>query len=226
MPDAPADGVVVLHRTSRRARRLTLRISPEGRVTCTRPHRVPVAEAEAFVASHRRWVEARMLALPPRVRIAPGARLPVEGTPWIVAPAAVSALRAEPGRLLVPQDAARPGALVAEWLRRLARARLEVACARHAEAIGRAHGRIALRDPRTRWGSCTARGDLMFSWRLAMAPPEVLGYVAAHEVAHLAHMDHSPAFWAGVARLDPAWRARRDWLRAQGPALLRHEFDH
>ena len=219
-----ADEPAVLHRTSRRARRLTLRVSPEGRVTCTRPRGIPASEAEAFAASRRPWIEARLAALPPLVRVGPGARLPVEGAPWTVAPAAVPGVRAEADRLLVPEGAARPGALVAAWLRELARARLGAACARHAAALGRTHGRIALRDTRSRWGSCTARGDLMFSWRLAMAPPEVLGYVAAHEVAHLARMDHSAAFWAEVERLDPDWRARRAWLRAHGPGLLRHDF--
>lgn len=65
----------------------------------------------------------------------------------------------------------------------------------------------------------------MFSWRLVMAPEEVLDYVAAHEVAHLAHMDHSAAFWAACARLCPDWRAQRDWLRVHGPALHAWRFD-
>jgi predicted metal-dependent hydrolase len=65
----------------------------------------------------------------------------------------------------------------------------------------------------------------MLSWRLAMAPREVLCYVAAHEVAHLVRMDHSPAFWAVVERLDPDWRERRAWLRSHGGALLRLRFE-
>ena len=83
---------------------------------------------------------------------------------------------------------------------------------------------IALRDTRSRWGSCTAQGRLMFSWRLAMAPDGVLDYVAAHEVAHLAHMNHAPAFWAEVGRLMPDWTARRDWLRRNGAALQAWQF--
>jgi predicted metal-dependent hydrolase len=92
----------------------------------------------------------------------------------------------------------------------------EAACDRHAAALGRQPRALSLRDTRSRWGSCTHDGRLMFSWRLAMAPPEVLDYVAAHEVAHLAHMDHSPAFWAATARLMPDYARHRAWLRAHG----------
>ena len=213
----------VAHRASGRARRLTLRVSPEGRVSCTRPRGMALAEAEAFVAARGDWLSARLAALPPRVVVGPGARVPVEGRPLVVTPAEGGAVAAEAGRLLVPR-AGPPGALVAARLRDLARDRLAAACARHAAALGRAHGRIRLRDPRSRWGSCTARGDLMFSWRLAMAPPEVLSYVAAHEVAHLERMDHSAEYWALVEGLDGEWRRWRAWLRAEGAALMRYEF--
>ena len=89
-----------------------------------------------------------------------------------------------------------------------------------------AHDRVyrTLRDTRSRWGSCTAKGDLMFNWRLILAPPPVLDYVAAHEVAHLAQMNHSPAFWAEVARLFPAHLEARRWLKTQGSHLHRYRF--
>ncbi|MGJ8611969.1 MAG: M48 family metallopeptidase, partial [Octadecabacter sp.] len=78
---------------------------------------------------------------------------------------------------------------------------------------------------RSRWGSCSSVGDLMYSWRLVMAPPAVLNYVAAHEVAHLQHMDHSARFWAAVDRLFPDHQACRDWLRTEGGSLHRVRFD-
>jgi predicted metal-dependent hydrolase len=107
----------------------------------------------------------------------------------------------------------------------LARDRLAAACDRHAQRLGRRPAALVLRDTRSRWGSCSAQGVLMFSWRLAMAPPAVLDYVAAHEVAHLAEMNHSRAFWATVARLLPDHAAPRAWLRAEGGALHRWRFD-
>ncbi|WP_316016065.1 SprT family zinc-dependent metalloprotease, partial [Roseobacter sp. HKCCA0434] len=111
------------------------------------------------------------------------------------------------------------------WLRQLARDRLSEATARHAAALDSVPGRLTLRDTRSRWGSCTSEGNLMFSWRLILAPPPVLDYVAAHEVAHLLEMNHSLRFWAHVERLFPGWQAQRDWLRAEGAALHRFRFE-
>ena len=89
----------------------------------------------------------------------------------------------------------------------------------YAAKIGRRVTRVTLRDTRSRWGSCTAEGALMYSWRLVMAPPEVLRYVAAHEVAHLVEMNHSHRFWAVVEGLYPDWQAQRAWLHRHGGAL-------
>jgi predicted metal-dependent hydrolase len=89
----------------------------------------------------------------------------------------------------------------------------------YAAKIGRRVTRVTLRDTRSRWGSCTAEGALMYSWRLIMAPPEVLRYVAAHEVAHLVEMNHSNRFWAVVEGLYPGWQTQRAWLRSHGGAL-------
>lgn len=122
-----------------------------------------------------------------------------------------------------PGRPAGPAVLAA--LKCLARDRLAEASDRHATAIGRKVGRITLRDTRSRWGSCTSEGNLMYSWRLILAPPEVLDYVAAHEVAHLVHMDHSRAFWAQVERLMPGHKSARDWLRREGTGLHRWRFE-
>jgi predicted metal-dependent hydrolase len=93
----------------------------------------------------------------------------------------------------------------------------EVAVA--ASALGVRVAALSIRDPRTRWGSCTSTGRLSFSWRLVLAPPEVLRYVAVHEVCHIVEPNHQPAFWALVERLMPGWRAQRLWLRRHGPEL-------
>ena len=129
------------------------------------------------------------------------------------------------GRLLVPERGSeRTPARLAAFLKQHARFALIAAAGRHAERLGAAHGKITLRDTRSRWGSCTTRGDLMFSWRLIMAPPEVLDYVAAHEVAHLIEMNHSDAYWAVVARTCPGFAAPRRWLKDNAPALHRYRF--
>ena len=94
--------------------------------------------------------------------------------------------------------------------------------ARHTLALGKPHGRIAVRDTRSRWGSCSSKGTLSFSWRLVLAPPFVLDYLVAHEVAHLAHMNHSAAFWALARRLAPRMPEAELWLKVHGPVLHRY----
>ncbi len=106
----------------------------------------------------------------------------------------------------------------------MARDRLVAACDGHAARLGRGYRSLTLRDTRSRWGSCSAAGGLMFSWRLILAPPEILDYVAAHEVAHLAEMNHSPAFWRVVAGLCPDYARHRAWLRKHGQTLHAYDF--
>ena len=104
---------------------------------------------------------------------------------------------------------------------RQARRDLEAAVARHAAHLGVRVRKITLRDTASRWGSCTSSGGLNFSWRLIMAVPFVLDYLAAHEVAHLLHMNHSPAFWKAVGSLSKDVSAAESWLKAHGTGLHR-----
>ena len=126
-------------------------------------------------------------------------------------------------RLEVPGDPEAMASRVRGWLRARARDRLVEASDRYSTALGRPYSRITLRDTRSRWGSCTVDGGLMYSWRLILAPPAVLDYVAAHEVAHLRHMDHSAAFWDTVTDLYGDWTPQRRWLREHGAALHRYQ---
>ena len=211
-------------RRNLRARRMTLRVSrADGAVVLTLPPRASEAEGAAFARSRAGWIRGAQAAMPAPQVAAFGAALPVEGRALILSPAPVRAARVDGDALLLPQARA-PGRVAEAWLKHLARDRLAAACDRHAAALGRPFAAIALRDTRSRWGSCTQDGRLMFSWRLAMAPPEVLDYVAAHEVAHLAHMDHSPRFWAAVAGLMPDYAPRRAWLRRNGGDLMAWSF--
>ena len=226
MPETflPGDPPVpILSRVNRRARRITLRIgTADGKVTLTRPAGVTEAKALAFAREREAWLREKLGAFPADIAVRAGCELPVEGVPFRVETAPGRA-RCGEGRLLVP--AGREGPACAALVKALARDRLAAAADRHAAALGVAWGPLALRDPKGRWGSCSAAGRLMFSWRLAMAPPPVLDYVAAHEVAHRVRMDHSPAFWAVVEGLRPDWRRARDWLHAEGPGLHRYRFD-
>ncbi|MBB1491934.1 M48 family metallopeptidase [Paracoccus sp. MC1862] len=203
---------------------MTLRVSRrDGSVTLTLPPSLARAEALAFLDDRSDWLSRALAGVEPQQSVEFGTALPVEGRPLTLTPAPVRAPRVEAALLLLPgghSAAVSAGA----YLRTLAQARLAAASDRHASALGRRFVAITLRDTRSRWGSCTHQGRLMYSWRLAMAPPEVLDYVAAHEVAHLAHMNHSPAFWGTVARLYPGFAQPRAWLRQNGASLHAWRF--
>ncbi|MEO1000948.1 MAG: SprT family zinc-dependent metalloprotease [Pseudomonadota bacterium] len=220
-----APPVAVTLRRNVRARRLTLRVSSvDGTVTLTLPPGVPVGEARRFLEARTGWLTAARARAPEAVEVRAGATLPVEGRPLRLELAEVLRPVRDGDRLLLRGPAARVGRQAEAWLREAARARLEAAARAYAGRLGRQPARVTLRDPRSRWGSCTAEGRLMFSWRLILAPPEILDYVAAHEAAHLVEMNHGPRFWALVAELFPDHRAARGWLRSEGPALHRYRF--
>jgi predicted metal-dependent hydrolase len=225
LPVPGLEGGEVVLRRSARARRLALRVGrADGTVTMTLPRGATLAEARAFVAQQAEWIARHVAAAPAPRRVAPGGTLPLLGREVPVRAVPRRGARWTGTEVELPEAGA-AGAAARALLQRLARAEISGAVERHAAALGRRAGRITLRDTRSRWGSWSSRGDLMFSWRLVMAPPEVLDYVAAHEVAHLAHMDHSPRFWAQVEALMPDWRPRRDWLRREGAALHALRFD-
>lgn len=212
-------------RRSARASRLSLRVGrTDGRVTLTLPKRATLREARAFAHTQAAWIRHHVTAAPRKQTPIIGGTLPVLGEVLPVVAGKTRVARLLPDAVLVPDDTAKVGPRVKTLLRTLAQTHLTEACARYATALGRDHGKITFRDTRSRWGSCTSRGDLMFSWRLVMAPWEVLDYVAAHEIAHLAHMDHSERFWAQVEALLPRYQPHRAWLKAHGAGLHAWDF--
>jgi predicted metal-dependent hydrolase len=212
--------VEITLRRSARTRRFSLRVSRlDGRVTLSLPLRARETEAMAFARDQEAWIRSALAALPQRAGVGLGSMVPVRGRMLTVAPGAGRLVRIDSDSLIVPGDAAQAGARVSAFLKVLARDRLTAASDGHAARIGRRFTRITLRDTRSRWGSCSTDGGLMYSWRLIMAPDSVLDYVAAHEVAHLAEMNHSPAFWSVVTELCPGWRTDRAWLHQHGQGL-------
>jgi len=217
--------VEVILRPSDRARRFSLRVSrADGKVTLSLPRWAADAEAMRFARSQEAWIRAALAARPDASTIDIGASVLLEGREISVVAGPVRSVRLTETGLVVPQDKGQVGARVEAFLKLAARQRLQAACETHAATLGRVFKRITLRDTRSRWGSCSADGSLMFSWRLIMAPVPVLDYVAAHEVAHLAEMNHSAAFWAEVARLVPDYAPHRQWLRQHGARLQAYRF--
>lgn len=217
--------VEITLRRSARARRVSLRVSAlDGRVTLSMPQGMDAAEALAFAEQKSAWIRSHLARQDGPVEVAIGASVMHRGQDVPVAAGPVRRAQLRDGRLLVPDAPRLAGARVKAFLKLDARARLAAAVDRYAALARRSAGRITLRDTRSRWGSCTHAGDLMFSWRLAMAPDAVLDYVAAHEVAHLVELNHSPAYWAVVDRICPGYAAPRRWLKQHGHGLHRYRF--
>ena len=110
-----------------------------------------------------------------------------------------------------------------EELRRLsnrAREAIPPRVAHFAPLVGVSYGRVTIRSQRTRWGSCSGKGNLNFNCLLTLAPPEVLDYVVVHELCHRKEMNHSPRFWAEVEKVLPDYRIHKQWLKEQGSALI------
>ncbi|KZX94351.1 MULTISPECIES: M48 family metallopeptidase [unclassified Sulfitobacter] len=225
-PVLPGDPPVPLVlRRSARARRITLRISQvDGRVTLTLPAGLPASEAMNFAREKEPWIRGHLAARGGDILVGHGARIPVEGRILPVVPGGGRSVGWTADGIAVPGPAETVGRKLLVQLKGLARDRLAAACDEYADRLGRPFDRITLRDTRSRWGSCTSDGGLMFSWRLIMSPPEVLRYVAAHEIAHLEEMNHSPAFWQVVQRIHGDHRPYRNWLREHGADLHRYRF--
>jgi predicted metal-dependent hydrolase len=218
--------IPILLKRSARARRFSLRVSQAtGQVSLSMPARARQSEAEAFARAQEGWIRAALARMPAAVGVGHGALIPLEGQNVTLVAGQGRSVRQEGDQLIVPGDPARVAARVAAYLKVRARDRLVAASDHYAAQIGRRVAQVSLRDTRSRWGSCTSDGSLMYSWRLIMAPPRVLDYVAAHEVAHMLEMNHSPRFWAVVERLFPNWQVERAWLKREGGALQSIRFD-
>jgi len=219
--------ITVLLRRSGQARRLSLRVSGlDRRVTLTMPRSAHLNEALEFLQEREIWLRGALTRLPKPCPVKIGGEILFRGETLRITESDGSRIRVRDAELLVPPDptGTRTALRVATYLKAGARAALVPAATRYADALGKPFSAITLRDTRSRWGSCTSRGRLMFSWRLIMAPPEVLQYVAAHEVAHLKHMDHSRVFWSCVEQLMPDYQTYRDWLSNNGALLHNYSF--
>lgn len=224
-------GVPVEVRRHHAARRFTLRVSKTRRaVVVTVPTRARMDDAGSFLNKHIDWVRERLGNVPEGVPFAPGSLIPLRGRPHRVT--LVSAERGRPivgveegtgsMRLLVTGRAEHVPRRLKDWLLEQAKSDLDDRVTFHAKALGVRARRICLRDQQTRWGSCSANGVLSFSWRLILAPPHILDYVAAHEVAHILEMNHGPKFWKLVTRCVPRLEDAKAWLRNEGSDLHRY----
>ncbi len=210
-------------RPSRRAKRIILRIDPVGSVTLVVPRRTSRDEAVAFARSKADWLNDRLAALPAPMPFVEGGELPLLGrTHRIRHDPEAHGVRRSRGEIVVAGEVDHLSRRVADFLRREARRECAERARDFARRLGHRIARVSVRDPKGRWGSCSHRGHLSFSWRLILAPEWVLDYVVAHEVAHLVEMNHGPRFWRLVERLYPDSLRPREWLRRHGTRLHRY----
>lgn len=226
------EGEVYLVRLRRhaQARRYTLRIHAATReVVLSMPPRGSLKQANEFAQKHGAWIAARLRRLPQAAPFAHGTVLPLRGIDHRIEHrrAARGTVWVECGDdgaqlLCVAGEAPHVPRRVRDFLKREAKRDLETASRQAAQVLGVAVARVSIRDQASRWGSCSTTGVLSYSWRLIMAPPYVLDYLAAHETAHLIEMNHSRRFWRLVERICPHMSRAKTWLNAHGTDLHRY----
>lgn len=214
-------------RWNKQAKRIIIHIDPySGAVLITLPKGAKIAEAKKFLQSKIKWITDARKGITQEKPLQHGSILSLYGKEHTVV-----FLDVGPRKVTVFQDgnihyikvggpASHAPKRLVGWLKDLARTHLTEAATAHAETLGVSFNAIRIGDTKSRWGSCSARGNLNFSWRLILAPASVLNYVAAHEVAHLIEMNHSAAFWREVEKCVPNWEMERKWLRKNGGHLM------
>jgi len=219
--------VEVTVRLNPRARRLIVKVHPStGEVSVVAPSRRSLDHAMDFARSESSWIARRLAHVPEPVDLEPGATVPFRGEEHTIRPAArgPAPVWIERGsrviRISGHQEHA-PRRLL-DFLKREARKMFEARVFHYAELVGVQPKRITVRDTASRWGSCSTTRSLSFSWRLILAPPFVLDYVVAHEVAHLKHMNHGTRFWSLVRELVGDAETPQEWLSKNGPLLHRY----
>lgn len=224
----PPDTVGVPARLSvnPRARRLSIRIDARaGEAVLVAPSERKLGDVVAFARSKAQWMRQRLAERPQGTPLEPGGTVALFGRPTrLVATGGAGAARLteDPdGPLIVSGGEGEAFARRVENLfKRVARETLQARTDVHLRALGLRPVKMSIADPKSRWGSCSPHNrTIRYSWRVIMAPHAVIDYLAAHEVAHLVHADHSPAYWSVVQRLVGDHRPHRKWLRDNGPAL-------
>ncbi len=216
-------------RESARARTMRILVGPRRALEIIVPEGTPDTTIEAFLTKKSGWIGRKVeaseeiAARPPKLGLQ--GRLWLEGKPLTIETAAGRRAHAElcDGVLRVSGDADAAAGAIERWYRREARRRLTEVVEREARRLHLGYASVAVRDQKTRWGSCSAKGNLSFNWRLILCPPEVLEYVVVHELLHLREPNHSKAFWRLLETARPGWQEQARWLREHGQEL--HDYE-
>ena len=214
-------------RRSPRARGLRLLVERSAALTVVLPLRFPLAELSSALEENARWIlrtleRHRPSPGAPRPRLEDGGEVSLLGAPHTVRVLLADGLGERPrvwrrgaeiGVCVPPLHPKSPAEMLKTWLRATAAAEIPGRVLATNEALGFPLARINVRDQKTKWGACSARGNLSFNWRLVLAPVEVLDYVILHELCHLRELNHSHRFWKLLRSLRPEYESQRAWLR-------------
>lgn len=216
----------VVFRRHAQARRLVLRLNSSGTgVIVTVPKGVSRGRALEFTERSRSWIEERVRSRGGLIRLEHGHVLPLRGVSHEIrhvdSRRGLVNLDSMRSLIHVPGEPAHVTRRLLDFLKAEAREDLTEASKRYAALMGVSYRRIIIRDQKSRWGSCSSTGELSYSWRLILTPDYVLDYVAAHEVAHLRHLDHSARFWRLVLTHCPNAAKAKNWLREHGQDVHR-----
>src|SRR5512142_2730738 len=210
-------------RLNPRARRLIVKVHPtNGEVMVIAPSKRALDRAVEFARSQADWIARQLAQVPSRVVLMPGARIPFRGTEHVVHRSEEGPVLVEDEKIWVSGRLEHAPRRLLDFLKKQAKRELEARAGEYAARLGVKPSRITVRDTASRWGSCSSTRSLSFSWRLILAPPFVLNYVVAHEVAHLRQMNHGAEFWKIVRELVSDVRRPQAWLRLHGAALHRY----
>ena len=218
--------VPLIVRENSKARRFTLRLRPEGggNIVLTLPLFYSKKQVLGFIEQSRPWLEKQMARTIPKLTYAQGMVLPILGKSFELRHKPSKSYRSWWGEdhLLIHAPPEKFGAAVQRSLHQVAKQFLTERSTLYANQVEKSLKRITLRDTRSRWGSCSANGNISYSWRLIFAPEKVADYVCAHEVAHMIEMNHSPQFWEIVEDFCPDYKSLRHWLRQNGKSLFQY----
>lgn len=215
--------IPLIIRRNKRAKRICLRVNTKDRaINLTLPQRAKLEQGMDFLHRKQDWLAEAVSDLPEHITLEDGAYIPIlgEARHIIFYPATRFSYELLEDRLIVHGSEAKETDHILRALKECFREFAIETAEHYAAHIRRRVNRISLRDPRTRWGSCSQDGNISLSWRLVFAPLEVTDYVIAHEVAHLRHMNHSARFWECVEGICPDYREHWDWLRSHGHQLF------
>lgn len=223
--------LIVRVRESRRAKTVRIIVGPRRPLEVIVPRGLGAGDVDAFLEDKRSWVETKIAEARAISERPPQLGLGRAGTVWLAGRElpierrngrrAIAMLEGD--RLVVFGPDENAAAAVERWYRREARRRIADVVRREAERLGYEYQAIGIRDPRTRWGSCSRRGNLSFSWRLLLGPDDVLEYVVVHELCHLREPSHRKPFWRLLESVRPGWQEQARWLREHGQEL--HAYD-